>query len=291
MTACCVWNASNAAGGGGAAPTVSLSTADILNNSGDIGTCYANLQYHTDGTENTNSPDYSDNYNDTSRGSWLDSGSSSDVWFERTINSGSLWVDPGAGRLNLGTTRTLKVRDTNSGASAQSCNLDIEMWDAASGGSSLDSVAGLILRANYFDSCPLCCFTPDTLITMADGSTKAICEITEDDHIRTHDGYEKVTEVIVRKNRTMWELQTEDGRILRLSEDHPVYVEGKGYSSINPEPEYKDLTTTDTIVEGDFVMLESKVLLKVVSIKRYEYRHPVYTLGNSRFYANGILVY
>lgn len=273
----------------GASPTVSMNTTDVLKSSA-IGTTYANLQYNTTGEEFQNSG-RNDNFS-TSRGDWLDSGSSSDVWVERTINSGSLLTDPGSGRLQLSTTRSFKVRDTDGGSGFNECDMDMDMWDAASGGSNLDSVANLILRANYNNPCPLCCFMPDTMITMGDGSTKPICEIDESDSIRVYGGAsEKVTEVIVRQDRSMWKIELEDGRILILSEDHPVFVQGKGYSCINPEAPYKDLTDTDTLIEGDTVKLESGVLLRVVKMTRDPFRGTVYTLGNSRFYANGILVY
>lgn len=280
-----------AAWGAGGGETVSLNTANISNNSGDIGTAYANLQYNTDGAEYTNSVAWLDNFS-TSRGNWLDSGSNSNVWFERQVTAGSaLWVDPGAGRLQMSSTRSMKQRDTNAGAGGVSTTLTITMWDASTGGSKLDEVVGLVLTATYFDACPACCFTPDTPVTMADGTHKPIGEIVIGDEIRTLDGTEAVEEIMVREDREMWRMELEDGRTLHLSSDHPVYVDGKGYSSIDPEHEYKGESTTGVLEEGDLVKLESGVLLRINSLRPDRYTLKVYTLGNKRFYANGILVF
>ena len=273
---------------GGAAPTVSLNTADVLKSS-IIGTVYANLQYNTSGVEYSNSG-RTDNFS-TSRGNWLDTGLASGAWLERTINSGSLLTDPGGGRLQMSTTRTFKVRDTDSGSGIAECDMDIEMWDAASGGNSLDSVVGLVLQADYNDPCPGCCFLPETLVTMGDGSTKPIGDVVVGDVIRTFGGSEKVTGLIIRTHRPMWDMELEDGRVLTLSEDHPVFIQGKGYSCINPEMEYKDLSETDKIELGDHVKMESGVLLKIVDMTRNPYDSTVHSFENSKFYANGILVY
>lgn len=290
MTACCVWNAANAAGGGGGIPpiTVSLSSANVFRN-GDVVTVYANLQYNLSGVEYENTG--TGNNFSSSRGNWLDSGNSEDAWLERTINSGSLYTDPGGGRLQLDTTRSFRVRDTNPAAGGVSCDLDIDVYNQPSGGSPEDS-ANVVLTATLFDACPTCCFTPDTLITMGDGSTQPISEVATGDSIRTYGGTTEVTEVIVRVNRPMWRLELEDGRILHLSDEHPIYIKGKGYSCIRPnELDYKDLKGVDKIALGDYAMLESGVLLRVVKMDPHPFTGKVYTFGNSRFYANGILVY
>ena len=288
MTACCVWNAANAAGGGGGGITVSLSSANVSRN-GDVVTVYANLQYNSSGEEFENTGQ-GDNFS-TSRGNWLDSGSSSDAWLERTINSGSLFSDPGGSRLILSTTRSFKVRDTNPAAGGQSCDLDIDIFDQAVGGSPVDN-ANVVLTATLFNACPTCCFTPDTLVTMGDGSEQPISEVAKGDTIRTFEGTEEVTEVIERVNRPMWRIELEDGRILRLSDEHPIYIKGKGYSCVKPnELVYKDLAETYKIELGDYAMLESGILLRVVKMTPHPYTDLVYTLGNSRFYANGVLVY
>lgn len=272
-----------------AGPTVSMNTADVIYSTA-LGACYANLQYNSSGEEFKNSAGAFDNFS-TSRGDWLDSGAAADVWLERTITTGTLFTDPGTGRLQLSTTRSFRVRDNNPSAASVSCDLEMDMWDAASGGNNLENIPSIVLTANYNNPCPICCFLPSTSILMGDGTSKPIVEIEIGDVIRTFDGTEEVTEIIPRDQAPMWRVELEDGRTLILSEDHPVFVDGKGYSSVSSQGVYKDLHGTDQIVVGDSVQLDSGILLKIVKMHRDPFEETVYTLGNSRFYANGILVY
>lgn len=146
-------------------------------------------------------------------------------------------------------------------------------------------------------SCARCCFTPDTLIRMADGSSKPIGEIQVGEFILVYDEIlmsnvaVPVSEVITRVDRAMYELTFDNGNSLRTSEDHPLYVVGKGYASVAPAPDYKDLGLPNRLEVGDQVVNELGVPTSIVAIKPIEYPGTVYTFGNSRFYANGVLVY
>lgn len=127
--------------GAAAGPSVSPSTNPVQNFRAS-GTCFAGVQYNSSGVEfaSTNAGAFT-----TSRGNWLDSGNASDVWFERIINSGSLnWFDPGAGRHNLATTRTIGLQQASQGINI--ANVTVRFWDAASGGTQLGS-ATFDLRA------------------------------------------------------------------------------------------------------------------------------------------------
>lgn len=146
-------------------------------------------------------------------------------------------------------------------------------------------------------NCPTCCFTPDTLILMADGSEKPISEVSVGDFILVYDELSQfnvavpVSEIITREERPMYELTFANGNSLRASEDHPLYVVGKGYASVAPIPDYKDLGLPNRLEVGDQVVNELGVPSRIVEIKPIEYTGTVYTFGNSRFYANGVLVY
>lgn len=146
-------------------------------------------------------------------------------------------------------------------------------------------------------SCPLCCFTPDTLIRMADGSEKPIVDVQVGEFILVYDEAltsnvaVPVSNVITRVDRPMYELTFEDGNTLRASEDHPLYVVGRGYSSINPTVAYKDFGIPSRIEIGDRVLTLLGAQPRVVSIEPIDYPGVVYTFGNTRFYANGVLVY
>lgn len=102
-------------------------------------TCYAGIRYDSDGDE-YESPITGAIGINVNRGTWLTSGLTSEVWMQRTINSGSLYVDAGSGRLAMTTSRTFQVRDTSTTGGPVTCNLTIDFYDAASGGNLLDSV-------------------------------------------------------------------------------------------------------------------------------------------------------
>ena len=148
-----------------------------------------------------------------------------------------------------------------------------------------------------YTGCPFCCFTPDTLIRMADGSEKPIVDVQVGEFILVYDEAlmsnvaVPVSNVITRVDRPMYELTFEDGNTLRASEDHPLYVVGKGYASVAPAPGYKDLGLPHPLEVGDQVVNELGVPSRIIGIKPIDYTGTVYTFGNSRFYANGVLVY
>lgn len=168
----------------------------------------------------------------------------------------------------------------------------------------LDATSGSVTR--YWNialdtdenTCPTCCFTPGTMIRMGDMSLKPIEQIKVGDFILVYDEQMKsnvavpVTEVITRENRPMYEITFEDGNKLNASEDHPLYVVGKGYASVTPTPDYKDLERIpNMLMVGDQVVNELGVPARITKIESIEYCGTVYTFGNSRFYANGVLVY
>lgn len=277
------------AAAGGASPTVSPSTSNLAR-SDSVGPVYCCLQYSSDGYERYNNTPTNIEYNNSARGLWLDSGSASAVWLERTINSGTLHTDPGAGRLNLGSSRSFVVEDTSPLASNKQCNLTMDFWDAASGGTKIGT-ATFTLTASYFDSCPTCCFTPETLVTMADGSLIPISEVQVGDMIRVMNGIEQITEIITRVSRPMCRLTFANGKELLLTSDHPVFVEGKGYASVRPQMEYKDAGQVKQLETGDFVVTDTGLRIRITSITPYDYLDTVYTLGNKHFFAGGILVY
>jgi hypothetical protein len=252
-------------------------------------TQYAQVRYGSSGEEFQNSSGSLDNFS-TSRGDWLDSGSASNCWFERIENSGNLnYRDPGTGRFQMTANREIGVRDQTALAGYQTCNVTVKMWDAASGGSELDSVT-FTLEAEYTNSCPKCCFPPETPILMPDGSEKPIGLIKEGELIANQSGAEPVRKVIEREDRRMVKLTFADGRTLVLSVDHPIHVDGKGPCAVEPEANYKGHTTKQLEV-GDWAKLSSRVQIKLVKIEPHPYRGKVYTFDNRLFYANGVLVY
>lgn len=266
---------------------VSPSSANVTKASA-FSTVYANLQYNTAGTEWTNSVATTDNFS-SSRGDWLDSGSSSDVWVERTINSGSYWVDAGSGRLNLGTTRSWKVRDTNSSPTTAVCNADYDFYDAASGGSNIGSV-NVVLTADYESAgCPFCCFPPGTKIAMQSGIELPIEAVRSGDQLWSEQGPMEVEEIVVRHQVPVYRLTFSDGRTLDITPDHPVLTDLGPASILGID--YKDLDSIRQLEIGDRVYAKGPQWLVLEDMQKLGVYPTVYTFSNSNFYAGGILVF
>jgi len=77
---------------------------------------------------------------------WLTAGGNSQVWIERTIITGSLATDFGAGRQLTNGDKVLMVLDAVATGSPSVATVTIDYWDAASGGNNL-ATGLLTLRA------------------------------------------------------------------------------------------------------------------------------------------------
>jgi hypothetical protein len=282
-----------AAGDEGLDPLVSADGTGFTNTRGIGGICFVGLQFNTDGEEyrilQTGAA------SGTSQGTWLDQGTSDQVWVEflRSGGTKSQWDGfSNSTRYQLNVTRTFVMDDVTTGPGTETITGQFRFWDAASGGSTLDTTpAAQTWIADYEEICPMCCFTPDTLITMANGIQAPIVSIKSGDMIAVQGGTEPVTNVITQVNRVMYRVKFADGRELRMSDDHPLYVYGKGYAAFNPVGDYKDLGMAKILKLGDNVLDEHGRLNKIVDVQLIDYPQTVYTFGNSKFYANGMLVY
>lgn len=279
-------------------PTCSLSSTNV-SHTDDISIVYAGVDYKSDGVEYSNaSPNSSTCTN--SRGAWLDTGSPSSVYGSCQINSGSLWTNefPAyANRTVMTTDKMVMVRDTNSGVAQATANVTVRMYDAFTGGNLLGS-GTFSLTAQYYNPCPLCCFTPDTPVLMGNGTYMPIGRVREGDEIIVYDSLdrknkvEKVGEVIVRYDRAMYAVQFDDGTHLRVSDDHPFHIEEKGGpAAINPIYEYKGWGVPGQVHIGDLVTQPDGSRAAITAIKKIDYKGAVFTFSNSLFYANGKLVY
>ena len=254
--------------------------------------CRTGVQFNSNGNEYecTATGSFSQNVN-----TWLVSGLASQVWVEfiRTGGNKTSWSSGQANntRYSLSTSRTFYVEDFPAGF-ASTITGYFRFHDAATGGNVLQTTSGATWNAwCENNSCPLCCFTPDTLVTMANGFDMQIGSIREGDMVMTPEGPERVAEVITRVNRPMYFLQFDDDSHLKISSDHPIHVVGKGPAAINCPVDYKDLGLPAPLIAGDYAVDRFGNHRKLVFIATLEYPGTVYTLGNKAFYANGKLVY
>lgn len=235
-------------------------------------------------------------------GTWLDSGTASDVWIQwvRTGGTLSAWnsINPGTGRLQMTTTRNYRL--VRSSAGTNTIIGYFRAYDAASGGNLLDTGPSGTYSAFYeYSGCPLCCFTPETPVTLASGLEVPIGQLKAGDKIlvkRPENGemtWERIGEIIEVYNRVMYTVYFDDGTAFNVSDDHPLSVEGKGYAAINPVYDYKDLMVSliDKLQVGDEITKLDGTSSKIVRIERFDYPGKVLTLSNSFWFANGKLVY
>lgn len=291
MTGAMMFAAGIAGAAGTVAPLVSAVAAGYTNTRG-LDTCHVGPIFNVDGEEYRY---LANGGTDTTQGTWLDQGTASQVWVQFNYSSGSAtqWIGfANSTRYQLNVTRGFQIQDTDLGASVETITGNFSFYDAASGGNLLQTTtAGQTWTADYEDLCPMCCFTPDTLITMASGIRAPIISIKVGDMIAVQGGTEAVKSVITQVNRVMYRVKFADGRELRMSDDHPLYVHGKGYAAFNPVGNYKDLGMAKILKLGDSVLDEYGRLNKIVDVQLIDYPQTVYTFENSKFYANGMLVY
>jgi len=150
-----------------------------------------------------------------------------------------------------------------------------------------------------------CCFTHDTEVTMADLSKKNINQIQVGDQILSYNPEtqqhetNEVEELITRVNRMMYKYTLANGKEIRASHDHPFFVVGKGYCSMNPALTmngYKSLTNVQMVEVGDNFVDKDNNSIQVDEIVRIDHFDTVYTFNNKfktspNFYADGVLVY
>lgn len=283
---------------GTVAPTTNM-RADGATNSRLDNACYAGCAFYTTGTEY----EYNSAGSLTLAHTWLTAGSASDVWIMWTRTGGTLsdWDSLGGGynnvRRNVTATVAFRIVDTVSSTAggAETITGYFRSYDAATGGNLLQTTSSATWSARrWHDACPLCCFTPDTLITMANGMKLPIKDVREGDEILVfRNGVnvaEPVDEVLVRLDRPMVALQFEDGTVIKASTDHPFHVKGVGPASVFPEIEYKDQGLPEKLEVGMVIHTENGIST-LTAIRPIEFPGPVYTFSNILFYANDRLVY
>jgi hypothetical protein len=257
--------------------------------------CFSGALFYTTGVNY----EYTATGGTSNVGNWLDAGSASDVWIQWVRTGGTLgsWnsINPGTGRVQVTVNRNYRIVRASTGT--DTIQGYFRAYDAATGGNLLDTGAtGTYSAQRTFNGCPTCCFTPDTPVTLASGLEMPIGRVRKGDKIliqRPENGeftWEKVGEVIVRYDRAMYKVYFSDGTYLHASDDHPFVVPGKGYASINPLYEYKELGLPETLDVGDPVTTVDGKTVTVTAIKRSPYTGAVITFSNTFWFANGKLV-
>src|SRR5210317_2034344 len=250
------------------------------------GSCNAYALWNTGGTASING---ASNY------TWLNSGASSTYDIKQTRTGGNYTVVTGNManntwvRLNINRSNNL-LSPPLGGTRTYTANVQLK-YNANSTIIDYNSMTWFA-ETIYSNGCPTCCFTPNTLISMADGTKRHIDLVKVGDEIKTLDGNKKVTEIIIRENFKVFKIILNDELEIDATQDHPFYVRDKGWSSINPiHDDYKDIGMCEKLEIGDPIVGEDGEDYVVTSITEIYYPYKVYTFMESKFYANGLLVY
>lgn len=118
------------------AVSVIVAATKTISDSETSGTAYATVKVDADGDLYESISGSGSGF--TSYETWLDSGLNSEVWVECTVNSGSLDTSAGTGsRLACTSDRIWGIECATD--CLQTANITLDFYDAASGGSLLDS--------------------------------------------------------------------------------------------------------------------------------------------------------
>jgi len=143
------------------------------------------------------------------------------------------------------------------------------------------------------------CFPAGTMVTMADGTKKAIENVQLGDKVLSYNTYTgetregTVLELESPVREGLYTIEFDDGTDIEVTNEHPFYTrkadETLGWSSIMPEETYKETKTIDNVMPlevGDDVLTEAGVWTKIMSIEYNEGTVQTYNLKEVSSYDN-----
>ena len=170
--------------------------------------------------------------------------------------------------------------------------LDVEDIDAFVGGPSINMNL-------FIHNAP--CFVAGTLIKLKDGvkpieEVEVGEEVLSYNHRKLQEETGKVVSILSKKDVEVVTYTLSNETSITATLDHPIFVEDKGYSSLDP-----DLTLSDSnlkvakIEVGDVLKSSSGESITISAIEVQKENTTVYNLNavepNSNYYANGVLVH
>jgi intein/homing endonuclease len=149
------------------------------------------------------------------------------------------------------------------------------------------------------------CFLAGTQVTLADGTEKPIEKVYPGDSVLSYDVQKQQSE-----NATVLKMESpvrldyyiitfEDGTVLKLTDEHPIYARGKdykGWASILPEKSYNtENMVVNQLKVGDEAFKRDKSWARVKNITYVNEPVQTYNLkdvsNTNTFYAQGVLVH
>lgn len=146
------------------------------------------------------------------------------------------------------------------------------------------------------------CFTESAMVATSLTSSEKISNLQSGDEVLTYNiengklSISTIKRFLTVHHENLYKL-TFDGKELELTEDHPIFVEGKGWCSLAPEKTMKRYASYDTVEKlaiGDNVIYASGGSASVESIVQIPGRKETYTIDSvengDAFIVNGIVV-
>jgi hypothetical protein len=174
---------------------------------------------------------------------------------------------------------------------------------------SMDPVDNFILESGNFVSFFIThnlgsCFLADTMVTMADGTTKAIQFVEVGDMVLSFTEpsaklvENKVIEIKNPQHDDIVKYTLENGTIIYSTEDHPFYINGNNLCSYAPDltnARYDIGRNVDKIEIGNYMMDKDGNTIKIVGIEQTPANsvqtYIITVENNHNFFANNILVH
>jgi hypothetical protein len=154
-----------------------------------------------------------------------------------------------------------------------------------------------------FDGIDKCCFTGDTLVTLADLTTKRIDAVRVGDKVLSYNeiiNEQVISEVVAITSPTknnIVKFTLSNGTIVEATTEHPFWEVNKGWSSYSPPATLRDhKMKVAKIEEGDVLLTQEGAEVQIKSMeldlnRGYEQVHNIKLEGHYTYYANGIVVH
>ena len=200
---------------------------------------------------------------------------------------------------DVSSTQTFEINPIQSVDSTKDLIITLEILEVYPGTKYKDVAISEI----NFNGLDVHCFAKGTKILMSDHSLKNIEEINEKDSVMSYDFSQndlksvKVTDLVIAKHSELYKIKFNTGEII-ATDDHPFYVNGDFWASINPKKSnfnYDNDRNVREIQIGDRLYFpETNSYKSIILIEKIENSELTYTLnlpsGSDNFIANGCVV-
>ncbi|HYG16572.1 MAG TPA: Hint domain-containing protein [Bacteroidia bacterium] len=185
------------------------------------------------------------------------------------------------------------ITDTFKATKTEPLLLTFEIYDVYPG----DKYDETAISEINFDGTGVHCFAAGTLVKMADGTEKPIENIVAGEMVKGFDfaGNKiittRVTAVPRVKHHNLIRIIIENGSIT-VTDDHPFYIEGKGWCAFNPAGSYASVMEIKKLATGNLIKTITGFaeIKEITSVPVCEMTYSLILEDGNNFFANSLLV-